>query len=80
MKKEHVFRKPKFMRDDSGMKDYIIIAETVSKELCKTDSIYEQYYYLKKINECLDKAAKAGGFLNTEDFVKWMRIQKNTKH
>ena len=70
--KKIIIRKPKFMRSDEGMKAYIKVAETISRELSKTDSIEEQYYLLKKIGECINSAAEAGGFFRTEDFIKWM--------
>lgn len=71
-----IFRKPKFMRSDEVMATYIKVAYTISKELLKTDSVDERYELLKKIGECINKAAKAGGFLNTKDFIKWCKLSK----
>ena len=71
-----IFRKPKFMRSDEGMAAYIKVAYTISKELLKTDSVDERYELLKKIGECTNKAAKAGGFLTTKDFIKWCKLSK----
>lgn len=74
--KTFIIRKPKFMRSDEGMKAYVEVAETISKELLKTDSIDEQHWLLNKIGECMNKAAKAGGFFSTKDFITWMNSKK----
>ena len=74
-----IIRKPKFMRNDIGMKTYMDVAETICKEACKPDLNSEQRYdFMKKVGECMNKAAKAGGFLSTKDFLKWMELHNNT--
>ena len=75
--KKIIIRKPKFMRNDEGMKAYIRVAESISEEVGKADSIDEQYCLLKQMGECINEAARAGGFFSTEDFIKWMNLQKN---
>lgn len=73
-----IIRKPKFMRNDIGMKTYIDVAETISKEACRPELSPEQRYdLLKKVGECLNEAVKAGGFLRTKDFLKWMELHSN---
>lgn len=74
--KNIIIRKPKFMRSDSVMKTYIDVAETISKEACRPELTPEQRYdFLKRVGECLNKAAKAGGFRNVGDMCKWMELQ-----
>ena len=74
-----IIRKPKFMRSDIAMKTYIDVAETISKEACRPELTPEQRYdFLKKVGECLNKAAKAGGFRNVGDMHKWMKLQITT--
>ena len=71
-----IIRKPKFMRSDSVMKTYIDVAESISKEAAKPELTPEQQYeLLKKLGECLNKAAEAGGFRNVSDMQKWMELQ-----
>ena len=68
-----IIRKPKFMRNDDGMKTYLNVAETISKEACRPELTTEQRFdLLRKVGECMDKAAKAGGFRNINDMGKWM--------
>lgn len=74
-----IIRKPKFMRSDDAMKTYIDVAETISKEACRPDLTPEQQYeFLRKVGECLNKAAKAGGFRSVGDMCKWMELQTTT--
>ena len=74
-----IIRKPKFMRSDSVMRTYIDVAETISKEACRPELTPEQRYdFLKKVGECLNKAAEAGGFRNAGDMHKWMGLQTTT--
>jgi hypothetical protein len=74
-----IIRKPKFMRSDRVMKTYIDVAETISTEACKPDLTPDQRYdLLRKVGECLNKAAKAGGFRNVSDMQKWMEAQRTT--
>ena len=73
-----IIRKPKFMRSDAAVKAYIDIAESISKTMCESEmTLDEQYEQFKKLGECLNKAAKAGGFFTTKDFLKWMEMQNN---
>lgn len=77
--KSIIIRKPKFMRSEIGMKTYIDVAETIGKEACRPELNSEQRCdLLKKVGECINKASKAGGFLNTKDFLKWMELHSNT--
>lgn len=76
---KHIIRKPKFMRNEGAMATYIVVAETIAMELARPETTpEEEYYYFKRIGECLDKAAKAGGFFRTKDFIKWLDEQKCT--
>ena len=72
-----IFRKPKFMRSDIAMKTYVDIAESIGMVMfrpdLKPDELYEM---LKKFGECINEAAKAGGFFSTKDFLKWAEIQR----
>ena len=76
--KTPIIRKPKFMRSDIAMKAYIDTADAIGKTLADPSLTQEQQYeLLKKIGECINKAAKAGGFLSTEDFIKWMDMKEH---
>lgn len=71
-----IIRKPKFMRSDSVMKTYIDVAATISEEAARPELTPEQQYeFLRKVGECLNKAAKAGGFRNVGDMCKWIELQ-----
>lgn len=74
-----IIRKPKFMRSDGIMKLYIDVAEAISKEACRPDLTPEQQFeLLKKVGECLNKAAKAGGTFSTRNdikhFCEWLKM------
>lgn len=74
-----IIRKPKFMRSDIAMKGYIDVAASFSKEACRPELTPEQRYeMLRSAGECLNKAAKAGGFRNVRDLDKWLRIRSTT--
>lgn len=74
-----IIRKPKFMRNDSVMITYIDVARSISEVMCRSElTLDEKYDLMKALGECLNKASKAGGFLSTMDFVKWMNRQINT--
>ena len=74
-----IIRKPKFMRSDDIMKLYIDVAEAISKEACRPDlTLEQQFELLKKVGECLNKAAKAGGFRSVGDMCKWIELQTTT--
>ena len=73
-----IFRKPKFMRSDLAMKTYMQVAESIARMVLIHESrmtMDETLEYYCKVGECINKAAKAGGFLSTKDFIKWMDIQ-----
>jgi hypothetical protein len=64
------------MRNNTSMLTYIVIAETTSQIMRESDlTLEEQYEMVETIRDCLKKAAKAGGFLSTRDFVRWMDRQ-----
>lgn len=68
-----IIRKPAFMRNEGVMLTYLKVAESISKVMCNSEiSITEKYDLMKKISYCLDRAAEAGGFFSTDDFMKWM--------
>lgn len=68
-----IFRKPKFMRNESVMQTYIDVANAISKTIDDPKLELDQRYVLsKKMGECLNKAAKAGGFFRTKDFINWL--------
>ena len=74
-----IIRKPKFLRNDDVMKTYIDIGESITKIMDDSKLTTDQKYeLLMKLNECLHKAAKAGGFFRTEDFCKWMLTINNS--
>ena len=74
-----IIRKPKFMRSDIGMQAYLDVATTISKEAARPELTPEQqYHFLRRVGECLNKAAKAGGFRNVGDMYKWLESHKNT--
>ena len=76
--KKIIFRKPKIMRNDFLMAQYISIADSISEASCKSELTVDQKYdMLKKCGECLNKAAIAGGFLSTKDFITWMTLHKD---
>lgn len=75
--KSIIIRKPSFMRSDMVMRQYLDIAEAIANIMCESElTSDEQYELSKRLGECINKAAKAGGFLNTKDFIKWMEEQK----
>lgn len=79
MKKTIIIRKPKFMRNDDVMKTYINVAKSIAKCMDETECTSDQKYeMLKEVGECINKAAKAGGFLSTKDFNKWIFSQTNS--
>ena len=68
-----IIRKPKFMRNDVGMKNYLDVATTITKEANRPELTLDQKVdFLKKAGECLNKAAKAGGFFSVGDMRKWL--------
>lgn len=68
-----IIRKPKFMRNDDAMKTYLSVAATITKEAARPEMTPDQQVsFLKKAGECLNKAAKAGGFRNVGDMHKWL--------
>lgn len=78
--KSIIIRKPKFMRSDAAMVAYVRCANACGKSLDTQDNLTldEKYELARKIGECINKAAKAGGFLRTKDFIKWMNEYETT--
>lgn len=73
-----IIRKPKFMRNDTMMHIYIDVANVINEQACNPDLTPDQrYYFVRRMGECLNKAAKAGGFLRTKDFIRWMELHKD---
>ena len=71
-----VIRKPKFMRNMSAVKAYMTLAENFAMLADKSDTTDEIYEHMKKSGEYINEAAKAAGFLKTEDFIKWLDNEK----
>ena len=73
-----IIRKPKFMRkSDYVMKTYLNVAAIIMDEACEPDVTSEQKVKLLiKAGDCLNKAAKAGGFLNVTDMHKWIETHQ----
>lgn len=69
--KKIIFRKPKFMRDDQSMLDYMSIATIAAGEASKSQTKDEQLQFLLQSSECIKQAAKAGGFFRTKDFLEY---------
>lgn len=64
------------MRNDELMQKYIDEANDVWNDLQDPtiyDPDYELYTYYRG---CIHKAAKAGGFFRTEDFIEWAKSEK----
>lgn len=71
--KTPIIRKPKFMRNETAMQVNLTIVGTISTIMRESDlTLDEQYEMLDIIRDCLKKAAKAGGFLNTRDLLRWL--------
>lgn len=72
-----IIRKPKFMRNEAVMIACMKCANSFGSVLTSQDvALDEQYETMKKIGECINEAAKAGGFFSTKDFIKWMEKRK----
>ena len=57
------------------MKIYIHVANASLSEACRPELTPEQQYkFLKRAGECVNKAAKAGGFRNASDMYKWLTL------
>lgn len=68
-----IIRKPNFMRDEASMTTWVMVAESISKEMNKPDLTLEMKdALLVRFGYCLSEAAKAGGFFSTKDFCRWM--------
>lgn len=73
-----IIRLPKFLRNDCLMKAWMDMAETISKEAARPEiDPTQRYELLKTAGQCINKAAKAGGFLRTKDFLDWLETHKN---
>jgi hypothetical protein len=71
-----VLRKPKFMRDDIRMATHMDTIDMLSNKLSNPDlTLGERYELLIEINNCIDMAVEAGGFMNVGEFIKWLNTQ-----
>lgn len=78
--KTPIIRKPKFMRSDVGMKAYVDVAKCIADSYPKSGlSPEEEYEMWKQLAECIHKAAKAGGFFSTKDFLKCVSLHTKSK-
>ena len=71
-----IIRKPKFMRNDAGMDAYLFVFKTIEHQLRRpaiTPKLRSDL--MRKRDECLHKAAKAGGFRNVDDLNKWLKAK-----
>jgi hypothetical protein len=67
-----IIRKPKFMRSEFACAANMLCAKTFMAMSTQSDlTTDERYDLIKKSGECINKAAKAGGFFRTKDFIKW---------
>lgn len=72
-------RKPGFMRNDAKMRTYLTVINTLTKELSDPRITHEELYDLTvRIQDCYEEAAKAGGFVGTQGFLKWLDSQSKT--
>lgn len=78
MKKPFIIRKPGFMRNDAAMRSYMETANALCDRISNNNmTLVEKYEMLQRIKECYDKAAEAGGFRNTGNFLTWMEDEGN---
>lgn len=74
-----ILRKPKFMRNDKWMLGLMETASSCADAasiMQKHDDIEACYEFMSKAGDCLNLAAKAGGFFRTKDFFRWLELQK----
>ena len=72
-------RKPRFMREDGSMKLYTEIAMGIIDQIHRPETTWlERYELMERLKEHLDKAAEAGGFFSTKEFLRWMDSQQTT--
>ena len=73
-----IIRKPKFMRDDNAMRAYIKVYCAMVNSMDDNASLEDTIDDLSESAKILNKAAKAGGFLSTKDFLRW--VEKQSKN
>ena len=77
--KTFILRKPKRMRNDQAMEDMITLAYTIIEPLGVTyKSVAEEMQIMAKAGECIEQAAKYGGFFTVEAFIKYMEAHPET--
>lgn len=70
--KHIIIRKPKFMRNDELMHEWIKIAQNIQKQIKESDTTESQYIDLwNGWWHCIHNAAKAGGFFSKDSFMRW---------
>jgi hypothetical protein len=74
-----IIRKPKFMRNDGLMLGWMKCAQACTNTMSKTKNLDEQVKMLKQAGECINNAAKAGGFFSTKDYIKWLKLHDTKK-
>lgn len=72
-----ILRKPKFMRDDKHMQELIDTAEMCVKAIDRARDAEEKDYFATYAALFFERAARAGGFLTMNGFIKWFDNQKN---
>lgn len=72
-----ILRKPKFMRDDKRMQELIETAERCVKAVDYARDAEEKDYFATYAALFFERAARAGGFLTMNGFIKWFDNQKN---
>ena len=77
--KTPIIRKPKFMRNEVIMKYYVTKINYINNTMrCIGLSPSIRKEMLTELDECINKAAKFGGFFNTKGFNRWMETCNNT--
>lgn len=72
--KNIIIRKPKFMRNDKLMHEWIQIAQNIQKQIKENelmDSLYADLW--DSWWNCIRSATKAGGFFNVDSFMEWTK-------
>lgn len=71
-----VLRKPKFMRDDIRMAMHMDTIDMLINKLYDPNlPLGHRYELIKEMNDCIDMAVEAGGFMNVGEFIKWLNAQ-----
>lgn len=71
-----IIRKPKSMRSDLAMRDYLVLAEAYAILASNTDDKDKRYEYVCKTEQFFKRAAKVGGFFRIKDMTRWLDAQK----